>query len=46
MKITIMPAVVTAALMLPVSPGFTQDLSIYPAQDQSAEQMDKDKYEC
>jgi hypothetical protein len=46
MRITILPVVVTAVLLLQASPGFTQDLSIYPAQKQSAEQMDKDKYEC
>ena len=41
-----MPIAVTAVLLLPGSPGFTQELYIYPAQDQSAEQMDKDKHEC
>jgi hypothetical protein len=36
-----------AALLLGVGyPLLAQDVFIYPAQDQSAEQQDKDKYEC
>ena len=46
MRFTLKPVTLLAALLFYSTSGFTQDLYIYPAQDQSAEQMDKDKYEC
>ena len=33
-------------MLLVAGQAMAQELSIYPAKDQSAEQMDKDKYEC
>ena len=35
-----------AFLILITTPGWSQDLMIYPAQEQSNEQMEKDKFEC
>ena len=32
--------------LLVAGQAIAQELSIYPAKDQSAEQMEKDKYEC
>ena len=46
MRFTLKPVTLLAALLFYATPGFAQDLYIYPAQDQSAEQMDKDKHEC
>ena len=46
MRFAVKPVTVLAALLFYATPGFTQELYIYPAQDQSAEQMDKDKHEC
>ena len=46
MRFTVKPVTVLAALLIYATPGLTQELYIYPAGGQSAEQMDKDKYEC
>ena len=46
MRFPVLPTVVFAILLLSANPGIAQDLYIYPAGGQSAEQMDKDKYEC
>ena len=46
MRFTVKPVTVLAALLIYATPGFAQELYIYPAGGQSAEQMDKDKYEC
>ena len=46
MRLTLKPVTVLAALLFFSMPGFAKDVYIYPAGGQSAEQMDKDKYEC
>ena len=46
MRFAIKPVTVLAALLCCATPGFAQELYIYPAGGQSAEQMDKDKHEC
>ena len=46
MRFTVKPVTLLATLLFWAIPGFAQDLYIYPAGGQSAEQMDKDKYEC
>jgi len=46
MRFTLKPVTLLTALLFYAPPGLTEELYIYPAQDQSAEQMDKDKHEC
>ena len=46
MRFTVKPVTLLATLLFWAIPGFAQDLYIYPAGGQSAEQMDKYKYEC
>ena len=46
MRFTLKPVTLLTALLFYAPPGLTQELYIYPAGGQSAEQMDKDKYEC
>jgi len=46
MRFAIKPVTLLTALLFYATPGLTEELYIYPAQDQSAEQMDKDKHEC
>ena len=46
MRFTLKPVTLLAALLFFPAPGFAKDVYIYPAGGQSAEQMDKDKYEC
>ena len=46
MKFPFIPVAAFAFLLIAASPGLAQELYIYPAGGQSAEQMDKDKYEC
>ena len=38
--------VLSAVLIFVTTPAWSQDFMIYPAQGQSKDQMDKDKYEC
>jgi len=46
MRCTVNSVSILAVLLFYAIPGLAQELYIYPAQDQSAEQMDKDKHEC
>lgn len=46
MRFTLKPVTLLTALLLYAIPGLAEELYIYPAQDQSVEQMDKDKHEC
>jgi len=39
-------SLIAGALMLVMGGVAAQEVIVYPAQDQSAEQMEKDKYEC
>ena len=41
-----MSLVLIALLMVMAASGWSQELMIYPAQGQSNEQMEKDKFEC
>jgi hypothetical protein len=46
MRFTLKPVTLLTVLLLYATPGLAEELYIYPAQDQSVEQMDKDKHEC
>ena len=46
MNILIRTTVCCALTLLVAGQGIAQELYIYPAKGQSAEQLDKDKYEC
>lgn len=46
MNILIRTTVCCALTLLVAGQGMAQELYIYPAKGQSAEQLDKDKYEC
>ena len=46
MRIEIALALPIVILLFPVSEALSQELFIYPEKDQSAEQQEKDKFEC
>jgi hypothetical protein len=46
MRFTVKAVASLAAVLFYVTPGLAEELYIYPAGGQSAEQMDKDKHEC
>ena len=46
MRLPVKSVAVFAVLLFSTGSGFAQELYIYPASGQSAEQMDKDQFEC